>query len=137
MKRNSIFALGLIVIGVVIVLVVATMIFPSTMKPTDTTAEELQQAPDGEFISVIGQVTEIDGSILTIEILEGNGTDVFDIRTGQFVQVEWSTETEMVMGTVEDVFVGALAQFNGIKLDDGSITTQQIVILTGFVQGPP
>lgn len=137
MKRNSIFALGLILIGMVIVLVVAMMIFPSTMKPTDTTAEELQQAPDGEFISVIGQVTEIDGNILTIEILEGNGTDVFDIRTGQFVQVEWSTETEMVMGTAEDVFVGALAQFNGIKLDDGTITTQQIVILTGFVQGPP
>jgi hypothetical protein len=137
MKRNTIFAIGLILIGAAIVLVAVMMLAPSTMNPADTTANELEQSPAGESVSVVGQVTEINSNVLTVEILEGNGKDVFDKRTGQFLKVEWSPQTEMVMGTADDVIVGALAQFNGTKLEDGTITVQQIVILTGFVQGPP
>ena len=137
MNRRTIFAIGLVILGVVVILLVATMILPSMMKPADTKAVEVQQVEVGQSFSVVAQIIEINGDTLTIEVLEGNGYDVFDKRTGTFFEMEQSADTEIVMGKPEDVFVGAIAQFDGVKLDAEKISLQKIVILTGYVTGPP
>lgn len=137
MNRRTIFAIGLVILGVVVILLVATMILPSMMKPADTKAVEVQQVEVGQSFSVVAQIIEINGDTLTIEVLEGNGYDVFDKRTGTFFEMERSADTEIVMGKPEDVFVRAIAQFDGVKLDAEKISLQKIVILTGYVTGPP
>lgn len=137
MNRRTIFAIGLVILGVVVILLVATMIMPSMMKPADTKAVEVQQVEIGQSVSVVAQVIEIDGDTLTIEVLEGNGYDVFDKRTSTFFKMERSSSTEIVMGKPEDIFVGAIAQFDGVKSDTDKIDIQKIVILTGYVTGPP
>ena len=136
MNRKTIFAIGLVVLGVVAVLLAAMMIRPSMMKPADTKAVEVQQVEVGQSVSVVAQIIEIDGDVLTIEVLEGNGYDVFDKRTGTFFKMEKSANTEIVMGKPEDIFVGAIAQFDGVKLDADKISLQKVVILTGYVTGP-
>ena len=136
MNRKTIFAIGLVVLGVVAVLLAAMMIRPSMMKPADTKAVEIQQVEVGQSVSVVAQIIEIDGDILTIEVLEGNGYDVFDKRTGTFFKMEKSANTEIVMGKPEDIFVGAIAQFDGVKLDADKISLQKVVVLTGYVTGP-
>ena len=136
MNRKTIFAIGLVVLGVVAVLLAAMMIRPSMMKPADTKAVEVQQVEVGQSVSVVAQIIEIDGDTLTIEVLEGNGYDVFDKRTGTFFKMEKSANTEIVMGKPEDIFVGAIAQFDGVKLDADKISLQKVVILTGYVTGP-
>jgi hypothetical protein len=136
MNRKTIFATGLVVLGVVILLFIAMMIRPSMMKPADTKAVEVQQVEVGQSVSVVAQVIEIDGDTLTIEVLEGNGYDVFDKRTGTFFKMEKSADTEIVMGKLADVFIGAIAQFDGVKLDADKISLQKVVILTGYVTGP-
>ncbi len=137
MNRKTIFAIGLVVLGVVVTLLAAMMIRPSMMKPADTKAVEVQQVEVGQSVSVVAQIIEIDGNTLTIEVLEGNGYDVFDKRTGTFFKMEQSANTEIVMGKPADIFVGAIAQFDGVKLDADKIDIQKIVILTGYVTGPP
>jgi hypothetical protein len=136
MNRKTIFAIGLIVLGVVVILLAAMLISPSMMKPADTKAVEVQQVEVGQSVSVVAQVIEINGDTLTIEVLEGNGYDVFDKSTGTFFKMEKSADTEIVMGKSEDVFVGAIAQFDGVKLEADKISLQKIVILTGYVTGP-
>jgi hypothetical protein len=137
MNRKIIFAIGLILLGVVVILLAAMLIMPSLMKPSDTNASELEQISAGEKISVVAQVIEMNGNTLVVEVLEGNGYDVFDKRTGKILEMEQRADTEIVMGKPEDVSLGAIAQFDGVKLDAKKIKIQKIVILTGYVQGPP
>lgn len=137
MPRKTIFTIGLIVLGLALALLAAMLILPSMMRPASTSPDQVQQiAPDGR-VSVVGQVVEVDGNTLTVEVLEGNGYDVFDRRTGLFLQAEQTPEMKIVMGEAADVQVGAIAQFDGTKVGADGIRLSRIVILTGYVEGPP
>jgi hypothetical protein len=135
-SRKTIFAIGSIILGLAIVLLALMFILPSMMTPADTSPSMLQQLPLNEELSVVAQVVEIDRNILKIEILEGNGYDVFDERTGVYLQAEQPSDVKIVMGKAVDVRVGAIAQFDGTKLDTNRIRLSRIVILTGYVEGP-
>lgn len=136
MSRKTISILGLIILGLAIILLMVMFIMPSMMKPTTTNPEVLAQIPENGTVSVVAQVMEIDGNILKIELLEGNGYDVFDKRTGVYLEAEQRPGVKFVMGTAADVQPGAIAQFDGTKLDADQIRLSRIVILTGYVQGP-
>lgn len=136
MSRKTISILGLIILGLAIILLMVMFIMPSMMKPTTTNPEVLAQIPENGTVSVVAQVMEIDGNILKIELLEGNGYDVFDKRTGVYLEAEQRPDVKFVMGTAADVQPGAIAQFDGTKLDADQIRLSRIVILTGYVQGP-
>jgi hypothetical protein len=134
MSRQKIVYLGLIVIGAILLLAAAILIFPAASSPTSTNAAVTQTGDQMEFV---GQITAIQGTVLTVEILEGTGTDnVFNIRTGQFIEVVQTAAPEIVMGTSADIFVGAIGQFRGTKTGDNQIQLSRIVILTGYVTGP-
>lgn len=130
-------ALALTVLGALVILSAAGWIaMRSMMRPTDTTADELEAIPPGERVEVIGQITAIQDSSLTVEVLEGNGYDVFDQRTGRFLTVERTGSEEIVMGAEANVFEGAIVQFEGVKTGPNAVRLDRIVILTGFVTGP-
>ena len=136
MSRKTIFAIGSILLGLAIILLVIMLIIPSMMTPANTSPSMLEQIPRSGNVSVVAQVSEINGNVLTIEILEGNGYDVFDKRTGVYLQAERPPEAKIVMGEPADVQIGAIAQFDGTKLDADRIRLSRIVILTGYVEGP-
>jgi hypothetical protein len=136
MSRKSMFYLGLILLGVILVLTAAMLIFPSAMSPTDATTGEINTSKNGEEVEFVGQITEIKGTVLVVEILQGNASNIFDQRTGQFVEVVQTSAPEIVMGSSADIFVGALGQFRGTKTGDNQIQLNRIVILTGYVTGP-
>jgi hypothetical protein len=134
MSRQKMVYLGLIIIGAILLLAAAILIFPAASSPTGTNAAVTQTGDQMEFV---GQITAIKGTVLTVEILEGTGTDnVFNIRTGQFIEVVQTTAPEIVMGTSADIFIGALGQFQGTKTGDNQIHLNRIVILTGYIVGP-
>lgn len=136
MPRQKMLYLGLIIIGMVLVLTAAMLIFPSAMSPADTTTSEVNKTQNGNEVEFVGQITEIKGTVLVVEILEGKDNNVFDQRTGQFVEVVQTSAPEIVMGTSADIFVGAIGQFRGTKTGENQIHLNRIVILTGYVTGP-
>lgn len=136
MPRKTIFIVGSIILGLAVVLLVLMFIMPSMMKPANTSPNMIDQVPPNGNVSVVAQVVEINGGQLKIEILEGNGYDVFDKRTGAYLQAERTPDVKIVMGQPEDVSVGAIAQFDGVKLDADRIRLSRIVVLTGYVKGP-
>lgn len=123
---------GLLIAGVVVVGLTLTR---SAMQPADTKADQLPAIPLNGRVSVVGQITGLDGAVLTIEVLEGNGFDVFDRRTGTFLAAQRGA-ARIVMGGEADVKLNAIAQFDGLKTGADSLTLERIVILTGFVTGP-
>jgi hypothetical protein len=136
MSRKAIFSTGLIILGLALVLLAFMFIMPSMMKPATTSPSMIEQIPAGGNVSLVAQVVEVDGNILKVEVLEGNGYDVFDKRTGVYLQAEQTPEVKIVMGKPTDVSTGAIAQFDGTKLDANRIRLSRIVILTGYVKGP-
>ena len=147
MPRKNYFYLGLVLAGAVLLIAAAVLFLtPSTSSPAITSANssstsvpssDIKAAQNGDLVEFVGQITAIQGTVLTVEILEGTGTDnVFNIRTGQFVEVVQTTAPEIVMGTSADIFVGALGQFQGTKTGDNQIQLTRIVILTSYVVGP-
>lgn len=134
--RKTIFMIGSIILGLAIVLLAAMFIMPSMMKPANTSPNMIAQIPMNGKVSVVAQVVKINGNSLKIELLQGNGYDVFDKRTGVFLQAEQVPELKIVMGKPADVHVGAIAQFEGTRLDTDTIRLSRIVVLTNYVQGP-
>ena len=136
MTRKSSLVIGWIVLGLAGVLLALMFVMPSIMNPADTSPDKIEQIPLHGTMSVVAQVVEVNGNSLKIEVLEGNGYDVFNQRTGVYLQAEQPPEVEFVMGASADVQVGAIAQFDGIKLDADRMRLSRIVILTGYVEGP-
>ncbi|MGZ9146691.1 MAG: hypothetical protein ACXW4E_10485 [Anaerolineales bacterium] len=136
MPRKTIFMIGLTILGLAIVLLAFMFIMPSMMKPANTSPNLIEQIPLSGNVSVVAQVMEVKGNILKIEVLEGNGYDVFNKRTGVYLQAEQATEVKIVMGEPADVHIGTIAQFDGTKLDADRIRLSRIVVLTGYVEGP-
>lgn len=136
MPRKTIFVIGSIILGLAIVLLAVMFVMPSMMKPANTSPNMIEQIPVNGKVSVVAQVVKLDGNNLKIELLQGNGYDVFDERTGVFLQAERAPEMKIVMGKPDDVRLGAIAQFDGTKLDANTIRLSRIVVLTGYVQGP-
>jgi hypothetical protein len=136
MPRKNIFTIGLIILGLAISLLTLMFIIPSMMTPANTSPNMIEQIPLNGEVSVVAQVMEVNGDILKIEILEGNGYDVFNKRMGVYLQAEQNPEVKIVMGKPADVHIGAIAQFDGIKLDADRIRLSRIVVLTGYVEGP-
>lgn len=136
MPRRTIFTIGLIVLGLAIVLLVLMFAMPSMMTPANTSPKMIEQIPLSGEVSVVAQIMEVNGNVLMIEVLEGNGYDVFNKRTGVYLRAEQLPEVEIVMGEPADVRIGAIAQFDGTKLDADMIRLSRIVVLTGYVEGP-
>ena len=136
MSRKNIFTIGLIILGLAISLLTLMLIMPSMMTPANTSPNMIEQVPLNGKVSVVAQVMEVDGDVLKIEVLEGNGYDIFNKRTGVYLQAERPAEVKIVMGKPADVRIGAIAQFDGTKLDADMIRLSRIVVLTGYVEGP-
>lgn len=127
-------------IGVValiaLIAVTGVWMMRSFMRPADTRAEDLEELEAGQPLEVIGQIVALDGDTLTVEVLEGNGYDRFDQRTGRFLTLTGYPDAEVVMGDGSDVVVGAIAQFEGTTAGADRVQLERIVILTGYVTGP-
>ena len=140
MSRKNIVSFVVIGLGVILVLVTAILLTHTATAPSaaaDATPGDVFSAPNGSLVEFVGQVAQVNGNTLTVEVLESSGADnVFDQRTGQFIYVVENSTPEFVMGTADDIFVGALAQFRGTKIDSNHISVDRIVILTGYVTGP-
>lgn len=121
---------------VVIIAVGGTLAMRGFMRPASTDADAVEHIGTGERVEVVGQIVGIDGSTLTVEVLEGNGYDVWDTRTGTFLSMEGGGSADVVMGTADDVAQGAIAQFEGEKTGTDTVQLERIVILTGYVEGP-
>lgn len=136
MSRKTIFILGSLLLGLALVLLALMLIVPSMMTPAKTSPGMIDQIPPDGSVSVVAQVMEIDGDLLKIEVLEGNGYDVFDQRTGVYLQAEQAPGLKFVMGGPGDIQTGAIAQFDGTKIGRDRIRLTRIVILSGYVEGP-
>jgi hypothetical protein len=55
-------------------------------------------------------------------------------RTRNPLEVTWSSDTKLVMGSAEDIRAGAVVHVSGTVASDRSIQAQQLAILTGYVQ---
>lgn len=120
----------------VILAVAGVLAVRGFMRPAATDANDLQQMQIGQRVEVVGQIVGTEGSTLLVEVLEGNGYDVWDTRTGTFLTMEGGGSAEVVMGTADDVAQGAIAQFEGDMTAPETVRLDRIVILTGYVQGP-
>jgi uncharacterized PurR-regulated membrane protein YhhQ (DUF165 family) len=136
MNRKTLVYLGFVILGIALVLTAAVLLYPSAMTVTDTTAGEMGKAKEGDSVEFVGQITEITGNILTVEVLQSPDGNVFNQRTGQFIYVVVESTPEYVMGSQADIKVGLVAQFRGIKINTHQITIDRIVILSGYVEGP-
>ena len=137
MPRKTIFYLGFVVLGFILILLALTLLYPSAMTPSDATGGEISQAKPGDAVEFVGQITEITGNILTVEILQSlDGGDSFTERSGQFIYAVIESTPEYVMGSEMDIVVGTLAQFRGAKINDHQVALDRIVILSGYVTGP-
>jgi hypothetical protein len=136
MTRKPVLYLGLIVLGLALVLTALMLIGPTSMTVTDNAGSEMIKAKPGETVEFVGQVTEITGNILTVEVLHSPDGKAFNQRTGQFIYAVVESTPEYVMGSEMDILVGALCQFHGTKINDRQITVERIVILTSYVEGP-
>ena len=105
------------------------------MKPAQTTPAEFERIAIGSDIKVVCEITEMEGDKLTLEVL--TGAPDYNKRTDSFLQAVGVKDAKIIMGKLEDIKKGGIAQFSGIKVGDNQLSLERIVILTNFIKGLP
>ncbi len=88
----------------------------------------------GDPVDVVGEVVSLEGQVITFEVLVGEN---YDQRTGTLLKAVRTGEERFAMGSETDLKVGAITQLDGYKVNDDTFHLQRIVILTGYIKGPP
>ncbi len=130
-KRAITIAMVALIIFIVL-FTVGLWLVQTAMQPVRTTTDELALVPVGGKVGVVAQITAIQGNTLTVQVLQGKD---YDQRSSIVLQGDRS-KALIVMGGEQDVKLGAIAQFNGVKTGDSTFKLNRIVILTNFVKGP-
>jgi hypothetical protein len=104
------------------------------MQPSQTRAAQLPGIAGGGDISVVCWVMAIGGQTLAVEVPQGRD---FDRRIGTLHKVEPTGSDSIVMAGEGEVQIKAGALFDGVKTAPESIRVRRIMIVTGFVPGPP
>ncbi len=130
-KRNATLIVGGLVVAVVIFTVVL-WVAQTMLTPAPTSADDLAAIPIDGKVGVVAQITAIQGNILTIQVLQGKD---YAQHTGTFLQAQRGKD-HIAMGSESDVRIGAMAEFDGVKIDVNKLRLNRIVILTGLYAGP-
>ena len=128
----------LVIVLIVIGLVIAGAFiyrYKIMMKPAQTTPAEFERIAIGSDIKVVCEITEMEGDKLTLEVL--TGAPDYNKRTDSFLQAVGVKDAKIIMGKLEDIKKGGIAQFSGIKVGDNQLSLERIVILTNFIKGLP
>lgn len=126
----------LIIGGLVAAVVIFTVVLWSAQKmaePAVVSADDLAVIPLGGKVGVVAQITAIEGSTLTIQVLQGKD---YSERTHMLLQVQRGKDF-LAMGSESDVKVGAIARFDAVKTGVNALRLNQMTILTGMYKGPP
>jgi hypothetical protein len=110
------------------------LVFNVYMKPASPKVDPLAAIAVGDPVDVVGEVASLDGQAITLEVLAG---DDYDQRTGKLLKAIRTGEERFAMGSEADLKVGAITQLDGYKVNDDTFHLSRIVILTGYVKGPP
>jgi hypothetical protein len=110
------------------------LVFNVAMKPASPKINPLADLAVGDPVDVVGEVVSLDGQVITFEVLAGQD---YDQRTGTLLKAVRTGEERFAMGNEADLKVGAITQLDGYKVNDDTFHLQRIVILTGYVKGPP
>ncbi len=135
MSKKILLPILLIGGGLVIVAGAAVwLVFNVTMKPAIPKIDPLAAIAVGDPVDVVGEVVSLNGQAITLEVLSG---DDYDQRTGKLLKAVRTGEERFAMGSEADLKVGAITQLDGYKVNDDTFHLSRIVILTGYVKGPP
>ena len=131
-KRTPTLIIGGLVAAVAIFTVVL-WVAQTMNKPAPNRADDLAVIPVGGKVGVVAQITAIQGSTLTIQVLQGKD---YAERTNMLLQAERGKDF-LAMGSESDIKVGAIARFDAVKTGVNVVRLNQITILTGYYKGPP
>jgi tetrahydromethanopterin S-methyltransferase subunit A len=97
------------------------------------TPTELAAATPGMSVSVALAITSISApDLLDGELLQSDEAEPFSAfrRTGRAIQVRWSPASQIAMGEVADLAVGALVRARGTLGESRLVEADRLVILT-------
>jgi hypothetical protein len=106
---------------------------PKPEIPIALTWEQLSATVAGDPVNVAVSVTALDAEHqLSGTLAEPREEDPFRSlrRTTHVVQVRWTPETRIVMGTASDIAPGALVRMRGTLSPDRAIQAEGIAIIT-------
>ena len=112
----------------------AWLVFNVAMKPASPRINPLADLAVGDPVDVVGEVVSLDGQVITFEVLAGEN---YEQRTGTLLKAVRTGEERFAMGSEAELKVGAIIQLDGYKVNDETFHLQRIVILTGYIKGPP
>jgi hypothetical protein len=112
----------------------AWLVFNVAMKPASPRINPLADLAVGDPVDVVGEVVSLDGQVITFEVLVGEN---YEQRTGTLLKAVRTGEERFAMGSEAELKVGAIIQLDGYKVNDETFHLQRIVILTGYIKGPP
>jgi hypothetical protein len=105
-----------------------------TMSAAASGEQQFLQSTTGTRTKLVVEIAEsgADGTIKG-KLLQRKTEQVYTRSTSP-VMVHSDPQTKVVMGAPSDIHPGAVIHVTGPVRDDHSITAEQIVILTGYVQ---
>jgi hypothetical protein len=107
------------------------------MQPTTTDASAFGAAKVGAPVKAIIQIdTKDDGGFVTGHLLTPV-TETSYRKTKTLVHAYVRPAVRVIMGTVDDVKPGAIAQFDGVADGAGTMTVRRVVMLSAYIHVAP
>jgi hypothetical protein len=127
--------LALFVLGIVAAVVIPLYLLRGGMMGSSTPDPYSQYVAltSGSPVKIVCEISTspTNGSVQGIFLVKNN--DGSYTRTGRVVHVHYTGSLPVVMGSAQDVHQGTMVQISGHSGGDGSVSAEQIVILTGYV----
>ena len=125
MKQTKPWYFVLAALAVILLVAILLGVVLGSMPATPASTDPLPGIAAGGKVSVVGQIVKADSRQLAIELLAGADHAQ---HTGRIVVARRAGES-IVQGSEQDLVVGAVAQFDGIKTGDDTFDLNRIALL--------
>ncbi|MBI5034972.1 MAG: hypothetical protein HZB51_30975 [Chloroflexi bacterium] len=115
-------------VAAVFIFTIGLWVVQTMNAPALNPADELALIPVDGKVGVVAQITAIEGSTLTLQVLEGKD---YAQRTDVFLHAQRG-KSRVVMGSESDIKLGAIAQFDAVKTGVNAVRLNRITILPGM-----
>lgn len=124
----------ILAIAAIALLLGAFFLYNGMLDLSDTTLKEVERAERQQTVEFIARVEAVRTDELIVSLGEATGWDEVRIFTKQTAIIEDYRQAKIVMGSSQDVKIGAILQIRAVKTLPHRFTADRLIVLTRYVK---